>query len=1570
MNKLQSLLHLDDSKDFLDLFKNRMSSLAPEVYVVSTKSSLEALNLIKQVNFDAIVADYNLPEMNGIEFLSEVRAQGYDGVFIFLTAQNDKEIASRSLRLGADDYYQKESVKDFFEVITVAIKSLLKKHSFDRQKMISQEKYQGILEKIPAIIFEIDKNGILIFGNPALGDFLGYELPDLIGKPFISFIDPSNCETAKRILFGKWDKKTDDISVKAQDAQICFLTKDGEKRYGLIQSIFLFPADRRSSKRYFQGSVGIVNDMSRIQTVIGENRYRLIFENIQEGVLLMNNDGIIECNEKACAILGYSRNELLGKKIEIFSPARQPNGEISKKAAERYLSLARSDSLQSFYWKHKRKDGKLIDCEIILKKVDFGEKSFLQATFRDVTQSYIVIKDIESSESRHREFADNISIGLCFVKNDRIVFLNKRFASMLGYETTCELLNYRLSLLIDKSERRKIQDLQTTCEKRKFKPVEEFANFIKKDGSSIRLWLKLENTLFSGSSVCSVMLQNEKTQEPGYSRAFIEQIAYPFIELDLSGRIILINDSAEKYLRFQLKDLSKKLIFSLIDKKTIKPAKAAFNSAVSGKTASAAIAWKSAHNKTQFHFIPKLNQDKRVSGVFLIINIEMSYLNVNEPFVTTSSNYYNFVEGAHEGIGMTDANETIIYSNPTFAKMLGYSVDTLVGMNLRELTDPAQYATILKETNKRKQGKSSRYNLVMFTKNGESKKIQLSVAPLVDFMGRYQGGVAVLSDITEREKISDELRLTNKRMSVLLDVINITQEKLSLKDMIRKALSSAVKFMDYNTGVIYLFDEDSKAILKGKIGVSDNAKAMLEQIDFNRLPFSRIKNGKEIIFPKKIPGSVFIPLISEDQVLGCLGLINLKPARSDHPDEYALKSLAGEIAEGIKRKKYEDQLSEAARKYKRLFDQMSVGVLLLDKDFTVMESNEAAAKITGYSKDELRNMKIEDFAADKMVRSPRKIKLIPDNIVSHQHKLRRKDGKILDVLNVSTPITNQAGKIAGYQTVLQDRTNEIAKSNMLNRLNNLRKGLNVISEELHTDKPLRAKLDFLTSISTRKLDIDYSFIWLLDTNQTGEFSSSDPALPCKIYSKGQKRNCLLRLASCYPSSAKSAVDTGTEKPERADNLISSDDFIRITPSFSTGKFSFLPFSAQALEKMNVSSILLLQLKGLHGEKIGALTLMNKKTIEKEVEDIYKAFAELVGRVVVENQTNESLKESLINYRYLYESALSGIYRTSIDDGSFLSANLAAAEILGYKSVKELLEKCKSSYLYPEHERKKFVKTLEKYGMVKDYEIKVTLDDGREVNLLINARIFSNRGYIEGTLTDITKLKKLEEELMRKNVEMEEFIFSVSHDLKSPLFSIGGYTEMIHDSNINNERKSEYIINIQRNISEMSAFISRLLDLSRAGKVLGEVDNLPIKMILDSVFKDTGVGADDVIYCYSGIPDSVIASYRIKEVFENLIMNAIKAKKPGKPLRIDVFCRSKGNIWEFTIEDDGIGIKESHFDKIFLPGFTTNAGRKKGTGFGLSIAKRIIEAHGGNIRFESRAGKGTKFIFTLPKNPVV
>jgi signal transduction histidine kinase len=207
-------------------------------------------------------------------------------------------------------------------------------------------------------------------------------------------------------------------------------------------------------------------------------------------------------------------------------------------------------------------------------------------------------------------------------------------------------------------------------------------------------------------------------------------------------------------------------------------------------------------------------------------------------------------------------------------------------------------------------------------------------------------------------------------------------------------------------------------------------------------------------------------------------------------------------------------------------------------------------------------------------------------------------------------------------------------------------------------------------------------------------------------------------------------------------------------------------------------------------------------------------------------------------------------------------------------------------------------------------------------------------------------------------------------LKSPLFSISGYTEMLSDPGTNYEKKVEILGNIQRNIKEMSAFISGLLDLSRAGKVIGDISDLPIDSLINSIFREAEISARDVTFSSEGIPQTIRAGYRIKEVFQNLITNAIQAKMEDRHLYIKVNCRSIGRYWEFNVNDNGKGIEKGDLERIFIPGFTTSSGKTKGSGFGLSIAERIIQAHNGGIIVESKPGEGTSFTIMLPKQPSI
>lgn len=1579
MSSIYTILHLDDSKDFLDLFRKNCAEHNSLFYVISSISPQKALYLMDQIDFDVVISDFDLPEMNGIEFLKTVRAAGYGGAFIFLTGRSDEEVAAQALHLGADDFYQKDTIMESFDNLLKGIESAVKNRHFDKEKIRSREKLFQVFNKVSLVVYELDRNGVLINVNKAFENFLGYRCEDIIGQPLIKFIDPSSRKSAENLIMGEWDPQTYEILSSNPSAEIEFISKNGEKKNGLIQSVFIFPEGCRNTKRHLAGNIGIIKDINQIKAVLQESNYRILFENTITAMLLISDSfTVLECNEKTCKLFGYDKKEIIGRSFDKLLSPGQDGKKTTADILNKYLKAAQLETPQSFVWKQNGKDGKRVDFEITLSKVVFDQRILIQAGIRDVTERNLVMRDIESSEQRYRQFADNLNIAAAFIKSGRIIFSNRKLTQILGYKSGGELTGARLSSVIHPSDRRTVLELATEYERQKKKAAEKDIRVICKNGTSIHMRLMMDSSTFLNSSICAITFipahtesKESKTKITAKSRLtpYLDSIAAPLIQLDLNGKITSFNGLAEDLLKFNITSFMGKSIFSIISPGCIKTVKKAFDLAKNGDISSSPLLFKPYPQEISIRFTPLIDNLKKTDTILAELISGPEQTGRIQSLISAGSSYYDLIEAAHEGIAMTDEYENLIYSNPAFAEMLHYSFDELSGKPLKKILPPGQWDKVLKETSKRKKGKSNRYLLTMLNKEGKERKVQLSVSPVKDMMGLYKGGVAVISDITEREKIASDLMLANKRLSVLIEVINATHSKLPLKRMAAEALSSAVKFTGRNSGVIYLFDDRRKIYFFISKGIDDERASALKTIDFTKEPFSKIITGKMITDAKPFPLCIFIPMILENETIGCLGLFRKNTDALTAEDEDALKYLSGEIADGIRQNKYEEQLKEAAKKYERLFDQTSVGVILFDTDFRIIQANSAASRLTGYSKNELTRITLEHISPYKIKEMRRKIEQMYGNPYICQHSLNRKNGESLEVLNSSILLKDKDGKTAGFQTVLQDVTTEVKNREKLNHLSSLRNSLNVISEELLILKPIREKLDYLTRESVKRLDVSLMMIWLFDDSYCSSFPAEYPKFSVK-YPDGSKKSAgILKLASCYPKSAVSTIKITSGRGEIPFTILLTEQSKTYPLDRVIKNVTINPFDVKKLRKMEIRSIELYPLKGLNGERIGVACLLHKKHTDADVRELYKTVAELTGRIVVECSTNEALKESLFNYRYLYESALSGIYRTSIYDGTFLSANQATAEILGFRNVTSLLETCKFSDIYPQEERTRFLKILQKEGMIEDFEIHATLPNGKQVDLLINARLFEKLGYIEGSIANVTKLKILEEELRKKNAEMENFIYSVSHDLKSPLFSISGYMEMLNDPKIQEKQKTKVTGSIQRNINEMSSFISGLLDLSRAGKVIGDYDEIPLNSIIHSIFEEMRIRSEGIIFTAENIPQKINAASRIKEAFLNLISNAVHAKKKDMTLHLKVSCRPIGDQWEFSITDNGKGIAKGNLEKIFLPGFTTSAGKTKGSGFGLPIAKRIIEAHNGAIRAVSEEGKETSFIFTIPMNPI-
>ncbi len=408
---------------------------------------------------------------------------------------------------------------------------------------------------------------------------------------------------------------------------------------------------------------------------------------------------------------------------------------------------------------------------------------------------------------------------------------------------------------------------------------------------------------------------------------------------------------------------------------------------------------------------------------------------------------------------------------------------------------------------------------------------------------------------------------------------------------------------------------------------------------------------------------------------------------------------------------------------------------------------------------------------------------------------------------------------------------------------------------------------------------------------------------------------------------------------------------------------------------------------------GTLLLQERKQAEKALERAYAAVEKQV-----EERTAE-LKQEIIE-RERAEMALAtehNLLRTLIDNipdyiyvkdthSRFLTANSAVARLMGAPAPADLYGKTDFDF-YEEELAAKYLaaeqQVIESRQAILNYEEpSITSKNERRWLLTSKLPLKDSQGNLIGFVgigRDITKRKRAEEEqkkliaqLEEKNAELIRFTYAVSHDLKSPLITIGGFLGIVEkDAMAGNIKALQKDMKFIRDAaSQMKILLDDLMELSRIGRLVNPPQFVPLNDLAQEAVElvagqITGRGVKVIIL--PNLPTIYGDRPRLLQVLQNLIDNAVKYMGPQLAPRIEIGARLPHRDPIIYVKDNGAGIEPQFQEQIFGL-FERLEEEIDGTGMGLALVKRIIEVHGGQIWVESEGeGFGSTFCFTLPRN---
>lgn len=990
-----------------------------------------------------------------------------------------------------------------------------------------------------------------------------------------------------------------------------------------------------------------------------------------------------------------------------------------------------------------------------------------------------------------------------------------------------------------------------------------------------------------------------KASEEKY-RNIISNLMDIIIILDLKGNFQYVSPQVYSISGFKPEEIIGKSGFKFMHADDIRNATDVLKEAMNKKK-KVYIEYRAIHKNGHYIDVSASGRIVNIEGedkIFAVVKDISDQKRSEQKLKESEEKYRYLIENALEGVWVIDSNAVSTLVNPSMAKILGYSVDEMIGKSLFSFMDADQKKITTLNLEKRKKGISEERDAVFTHKNSHNVYLRIRGTPILDSEGNYEGTYAFLTDITQRTVAEKKLRESEKKFRNIFEAIPMGMFLLEYtsngKLVFRESNPASDKILNLDTSqyINKTIEEAFPPLITTDI--PDRYKKLAreggtwkwDQVDYKD---EKIQGAYEVVAFQTTPG---LMVTSFNDITNRIEADNM--------------------------------LKESEEKFRTIAEQSFMGIIIL-QDGIIKYFNEQAVKMNGYSIEEIRNWKPYEFQKliypddrDFVIEHARKKQTGDPDVVSHyRYRVVKKNGEVIWVENFSKTI-NYKGKPADFVMTID------------------------ISDKTQADQKLKESEEKYRLISENTDDL----IAVYNKDGIVEYLNAETHTKILGYKAEKFFDKSFRDELVYKD------DREIGEQSVSEGLKKGYFYYQFRLKHQNGNYLWFEVTGKAFTDNFGNNKLLCVSRNIDEKKLAEDKI-------KESEENFRTIAEqaLMGILIIQDNKVEYVNNALLQ---IFEFSHEEIDNWKSED----LIKLIYPEDLQY--LREYRKRIRSS----EYNIKPYYtyRAFTKYGKIKwiDQFSKNIIYRGKPAELI--------------TIMDITEKKKAEEELIKLNSLKSELLRRTSHELKTPLVSIKGFSDLL--LTVHKEKLDDYVIATIREIKLGCERLENLIqDILKTAEL--ESDSVALKKSeedLSFLIKLCVKELQGLIKLRNHeinleIHDKIIAHFepdQIHLVVSNILNNAIKYTPPNGKIEIRSAIRDDSVL--ISIHDNGIGLTYEEKKRLFSQfGKIERYGQgldiiSDGSGLGLFITKKIIELHGGRIWVRSKGrNKGSTFYFTLPLN---